>query len=113
MVPGGPESATAPACVKVPLKGLLPQQGRRVASPWGEVAVFLLSNGQPRAVLNRCPHKAGSLAEGIVCGEYVFCTQHDWKVCLKDGRAALPDVGRTRVFKACILGDDVVIEAED
>jgi nitrite reductase (NADH) small subunit len=102
---------TAPSvCVKVPLQGLMPQQGKRVASPWGELALFLLSNGEPRVVLNRCPHKAGTLAEGIVCGEYVFCTQHDWKICLKDGKAAPPDVGSTPVFKAKIQGEDVIIE---
>lgn len=98
--------------LKVPLEGLIPQQGRRVASPWGEVAVFLLSNGEPRALLNRCPHKGGTLAEGIVCGEYVFCTQHDWKICLKDGKAAPPDSGSTPVFKAGIVGQHVVIQKE-
>jgi nitrite reductase (NADH) small subunit len=106
--PSRPE--TARASVRVPLEGLALQQGKRVASPWGELALFLLSDGQPRAVLNRCPHKGGTLAEGIVCGEHVFCTQHDWKICLKDGKAAPPDVGSTPVFKASILGGDVVIE---
>lgn len=99
--------------VRVLLDALLQRQGRRVPSPWGELAVFLLSDGSPRALLNRCPHKSGSLAEGIVCGRHVYCTQHDWKICLDDGKAAAPDLGATRAFKASIIGGAVVIEAGD
>ncbi|HZH59580.1 MAG TPA: Rieske 2Fe-2S domain-containing protein, partial [Metabacillus sp.] len=47
-----------------------------------EVAVFKLSNGHVKAVENKCPHKGGVLSEGIVSGEHVFCTMHDWKICL-------------------------------
>jgi len=106
----GADAQSALGCVKVPKRELMVQQGKRVASPWGELAVFLLSNGEARAVLNRCPHKAGTLAEGIVCGDFVFCTQHDWKICLSDGKAAPPDVGSTPAFKARIAGEDILIE---
>jgi nitrite reductase (NADH) small subunit len=98
--------------VRVPLEGLLTGQGKRVHSPWGELALFLLSNGEPRAILNRCPHRGGTLAEGILCGAHVFCTQHDWKICLDDGKAVAPDLGSTPVFKATIVGENVVIEPE-
>lgn len=37
-----------------------------------EIAVFKLSSGSIRAVENRCPHKGGVLAEGVVSGEFVF-----------------------------------------
>ncbi|MGH7442255.1 MAG: Rieske 2Fe-2S domain-containing protein, partial [bacterium] len=101
------------AVFRVPLDALLRKQGRRVASPWGELAVFLLSDGSARAVLNRCPHRGGSLAEGIVCGSHVFCTQHDWEICLDTGRAGPPDEGTVRAFRASVSGDSVLVTAED
>ena len=85
--------------LKVPLAGLSPLHGRRVPSPQGEVALFRLSDGGLRAVLNRCPHKGGSLAEGIVSSDFVFCTQHDWKICLSNGEAQAPDMGCVKAFK--------------
>jgi nitrite reductase (NADH) small subunit len=88
--------------VRVPLAGLPPLHGRRVPSPAGELALFLLSDGSLKAVLNRCPHKSGSLAEGIVSGDSVFCTQHDWKICLSDGQAQAPDKGCVRTFPVTI-----------
>ncbi len=96
--------------LRVPRASLLKGQGRRVASPWGELAVFLRDDGCPKALLNRCPHRGGSLAEGIVCGDHVYCTQHDWKICLSDGKAAAPDEGATAVLRAYLEGSDVVVE---
>lgn len=104
------EKSAALSVLKIPLSSLLSEQGRRVQAGQTELAVFLLSNGEVRALENRCPHKGGSLAEGIVGGEYVFCTQHDWKICMNDGEAQAPDKGCTRTFKAWIEGDDAVIE---
>ena len=84
--------------VRVPLSGLSPLHGRRVPSPFGDIALFMLTGGGLRAVLNKCPHRGGSLAEGIVSGESVFCTQHDWKICLNDGEAQSPDKGCVKTF---------------
>jgi nitrite reductase (NADH) small subunit len=98
--------------IRVPLSGLIPLQGRRVESPLGELALFRLSDGGLRAVLNSCPHKGGSLAEGIVSGDFVFCTQHDWKICLKDGEAQAPDKGCVKAFTVRAEGGDAIIELE-
>lgn len=84
--------------LRVPLAGLTPLHGRRVPSGAGELALFMLTDGTLKVVLNQCPHKSGSLAEGIVSGEFVFCTQHDWKICLSDGQAQAPDKGCVRTF---------------
>jgi nitrite reductase (NADH) small subunit len=95
--------------IRVPLAGLNPLQGRRVPSPAGELALFMLSDGGLRAVLNRCPHRSGTLAEGIVSGDFVFCTQHDWKICLSDGQAQAPDKGCVRAFAVRAEGGYAVI----
>jgi nitrite reductase (NADH) small subunit len=108
-----PAATQAGQLLRLPLSSLLPEQGRRVASPWGELAVFLLEDGSVRAILNRCPHRQGSLAEGIVAGNFVFCTQHDWKICLSDGQAQAPDHGCTQVFHTKVEGQDLLISKED
>jgi nitrite reductase (NADH) small subunit len=94
----------------IPLAELLPEQGKRVSVGGRELAVFLQSDGSVRALLNRCPHKGGSLAEGIVAGPFVFCTQHDWKISLADGCAQAPDEGCTQTFPCRVEGHQVLIE---
>ena len=50
------------------------------------------------AVENKCPHKGGPLADGIVGGSTVTCPMHNWRVCLDSGsvtkpcEAGVPDV---------------------
>ncbi len=63
-----------------------------------EIAVFRLSDGTVRAVENRCPHKGGSLSEGMVCGSHIHCPLHDWKIDLRSGRVEEPDDGCITTF---------------
>ncbi|HZG17729.1 MAG TPA: nitrite reductase small subunit NirD [Candidatus Bathyarchaeia archaeon] len=63
-----------------------------------EIVIFRLSNGEYRAVENRCPHKGGPLAEGIISGQFVYCPLHDWKVCLEDGKVQAPDHGCVQTY---------------
>lgn len=58
-----------------------------------EIAIFRLSSGKVKAIQNQCPHKEGVLAEGIVCGDHVFCPMHDRKIHLPSGLVQLPDTG--------------------
>ncbi|WP_372630744.1 nitrite reductase small subunit NirD [Cohnella sp.] len=57
------------------------------------IALFRLSDGEVLAVENRCPHKGGTLSEGMVCGKVVHCPLHDWKVDLRSGKVQEPDEG--------------------
>jgi nitrite reductase (NADH) small subunit len=63
-----------------------------------EVALFKLSSGKLQAIQNRCPHKDGVLAEGIVCDEHVFCPLHDRKIHLPSGLVQAPDTGCVRTY---------------
>lgn len=83
--------------------------GKTVELEGREMALFLLDNGNVRAIENRCPHKGGTLAEGIVSGEYVYCTLHDWKISLQDGRVQAPDTGCIQTFEAVVEGNEVFI----
>ena len=74
-----------------------------------EIALFHLANGKIRAIENRCPHKGGVLAEGMVSGEHVFCPMHDWKINVNDGNVQAPDTGCVNTFPVEIENNDVYI----
>lgn len=78
-----------------------------------EIAVFTLENGEIRAIENRCPHKGGVLAEGIVSGDYVFCPMHDWKICLSDGNVQAPDQGCVQTYPVEVIEDQLFIILKD
>ncbi|NDI35152.1 nitrite reductase small subunit NirD [Chengkuizengella sediminis] len=77
--------------------------GKTVRFKEKELAIFRLTSGKILAIENRCPHKDGVLAEGIVSGEYVFCPLHDRKIDLSSGLVQKPDTG-------CVTTFDVYVE---
>jgi nitrite reductase [NAD(P)H] small subunit len=60
------------------------REGRAVAIAGHDIAVFNLGN-RFLAVENKCPHRGGPLADGIVSGGNVVCPLHAWKVDLASG----------------------------
>ncbi|MUG69130.1 nitrite reductase small subunit NirD [Paenibacillus validus] len=72
--------------------------GKTIRYQGEEVALFKLSGGKLHAIQNRCPHKQGVLAEGIVCDEHVFCPMHDRKIHLPTGVVQKPDTGCVRTY---------------
>ena len=82
---------------------------RRVSRERGmPVAVFRTAEDKVFALLDRCPHRAGPLSQGIVAGEGVACPLHNWTIGFADGCARAPDEGSTPVF-ACRVEADVVM----
>jgi nitrite reductase (NADH) small subunit len=74
-----------------------PREGRAVSVGGREIAIFNLGPAAELgagdrffAVDNRCPHKAGPLADGIVTGTSVVCPLHTWKVSLVSGAVERP-----------------------
>lgn len=65
------------------------REGRAVRLNGEEIAIFNLGE-KFLAVANRCPHRGGPLADGIVSGESVVCPLHAWKVCLTSGEVMRP-----------------------
>lgn len=74
----------AARCTDIPLR-----EGRSVRVDGREIAIFNLG-GRFLAIDNRCPHKGGPLAEGIVAGDAVVCPLHAWKVDLQTGAVSRP-----------------------
>jgi nitrite reductase (NADH) small subunit len=88
----------------------IPQrEGRAVQVGNREIAIFNLG-GRFLAVDNRCPHKGGPLADGIVSGATVVCPLHAWKISLETGEglssasaSSCVETFRTRVEHGVIL----------
>ena len=60
-------------------------QGRCYVVGNQEIAVFRQRDGSLFAIQNRCPHRMGPLAEGIVGGGRVLCPLHGHQFDLKTG----------------------------
>jgi nitrite reductase (NADH) small subunit len=60
------------------------REGRSVEVGGQDLAIFNLGN-RFLAVENRCPHRGGPLADGIVSGSTVVCPLHAWKIDLMTG----------------------------
>jgi nitrite reductase (NADH) small subunit len=58
-----------------------------------EIAIFHTLDNRFYALLNRCPHKAGPLSQGIVHGDVVTCPLHNWNISLRTGQALGEDAG--------------------
>ncbi|SDZ67905.1 nitrite reductase (NADH) small subunit [Evansella caseinilytica] len=96
--------------VKVAKINELPQKiGKVIKIDGHDIALFHLSSGKVRAVENKCPHKQGPLAEGMVSGEYVFCPLHDWKIDLTSGEVQKPDDGCVKTYETEVTDGVVYI----
>ena len=81
-----------------------------------ELAVFRTQGGEFFALVNKCPHKAGPLSQGIVHGSVVTCPLHNWNISLKTGEAlgedkgcvpTIPmkvDAGRMYLLRSAVIG---------
>ena len=87
---------------------------RRVQRAQGlPVALFRTADDQVFALLDRCPHKAGQLSQGMVFGHSVACPLHNWTIQLADGQAAAPDEGCTPSFACKVEGEQVLLSATE
>ncbi|GAE95110.1 nitrite reductase [Gracilibacillus boraciitolerans JCM 21714] len=85
--------------------------GKAVVIEDREIAVFRLTNGNVKAIENKCPHRGGGvLSEGMISGEHVFCPLHDWKINVNDGLVQAPDKGCVQTYKTRIEGNQVYVE---
>jgi len=93
-------------CADIPLR-----EGRSVRFGGREIALFNLGE-RFLAVANRCPHRQGPLADGIVAGATVVCPLHAWKVNLESGEVVRPSdqLACVERFRARVEGGDVLVE---
>lgn len=100
-----------------PVDQIAPGNARTLPVRGGEeIAVFRTMGGEFHALVNKCPHKAGPLSQGIVHGGVVTCPLHNWNISLKTGEAlgedkgcvpVIPlrvDAGRIYLLRDAVLG---------
>ena len=92
------------------LDDIPPRGARVVRTSLGCVAVFRTGHDEVFALDNRCPHKGGPLAEGIVHGTSVTCPLHNWVFSLETGEAQGADAGRVPTFPARIEAGRVLLD---
>lgn len=63
-----------------------------------EIAVFRLRNGEIFAISNQCPHRQGTLSDGIVGDTHVICPMHGREFDLVTGKGSNSEE-RVKVFK--------------
>jgi len=93
-------------CDNIPLR-----EGRVVNVGGRDIAIFNLGD-RFLAVVNRCPHNGGPLADGIVSGATVVCPLHAWRINLESGSVIKPantaaclQTFRTRIEEGVVLLD--------
>lgn len=96
-------------CRDIPLR-----EGRAVRVGNRDIAIFNLGD-RFLAVDNRCPHRAGPLADGIVSGAMVVCPLHAWKLSLETGKGVNGPSAYSCVetFRTRVEGGVVVLELTD
>jgi len=67
-----------------PCASIPPREGRCIELNGRQIAIFHTTEGF-LAVENRCPHRGGPLADGIVNGSAVVCPLHSRKFDLRSG----------------------------
>lgn len=92
---------------EIPLK-----EGRKVSWNAYEVAVFNLGD-EFLAVDNRCPHKNGPLADGLVAGKAVFCPLHNLKINLQTGCALSGGTGQVKAYPVKVIQGQVCVAFEE
>jgi nitrite reductase (NADH) small subunit len=101
-----------PTWIPVTDAGSIPlREGRRVLRGDKEIALFNLGD-RYLAVDNRCPHKSGPLADGIVSGASVFCPLHNWKISLESGCALAGGEGRVKSYPVRVIGTKIWVAFE-
>jgi nitrite reductase (NADH) small subunit len=89
----------------------IPSLGARVVkSARGDIAVFRTAADEVFALANKCPHKGGPLAQGIVHGSKVTCPLHNWTIQLENGCATAPDEGCVRRYPVRVEAGEVFLQ---
>ncbi|MBL8233285.1 MAG: nitrite reductase small subunit NirD [Bryobacterales bacterium] len=95
-----------------------PREGRAVKLGNVEVAIFNLG-GRFVALENRCPHRGGPLADGIVSSQgdvvTVTCPLHNWRISVESGRVVKPGgeaAACLRTFEVDVVDGIVTVRAD-
>jgi nitrite reductase (NADH) small subunit len=96
-----------------PVERIPPGQGRTYTLGEHHVAVFHTRRGEVYATQAACPHRKGSLADGMLGGTTVACPLHGYKFDVRCGAAVGNDCGELRVYPLAIERGEILITVPD
>lgn len=86
------------------------QAGKLVEAAGQAVALFQLG-GEYCAIDNVCPHRGGSLAEGMLNGNEISCPWHGARFDVRTGAVLCPPAPHgVRSFPVRVSGTDIEVE---
>ncbi len=90
----------------------IPARGARVVkTAQGCVAIFRTHDDRVFALDDACPHKNGTLSEGIVHGVAVTCPLHNWVINLETGMAEGADEGQVATYQIKVDNGRILLDA--
>ncbi len=84
-------------------------QGRPFVVGDRRVAVFRSRTGKFFATDDRCPHKGGPLADGVLVGDQIVCPLHAFRFRGDSGECDQPGVCAVQTYPVEVSGNDVVV----
>lgn len=89
----------------------IPPLGARVVENGStKIAIFRNTKDEVFALNDACPHRQGSLSQGIVHDTSVTCPLHNWKIDLTSGEAMGPDEGCTGHYDVKVEDGKIFLE---
>lgn len=89
----------------------IPKRGARIVKTHlGCIAVFRTQDDQVFAIDDACPHKQGSLSDGMVHGRAVTCPLHNWVIDLESGQALGAEEGRVATYETRVKNNRVFLD---
>jgi len=107
------EATTSPtATINLGRVSRIPEgQGRCYVVGSREIAVFRQRGGRLFAAENRCPHRQGPLAEGVLGGGRIICPLHGHQFNLETGAGSDPGEC-ARLFAVKEVEGDILLRLE-
>ncbi|HYF50583.1 MAG TPA: Rieske 2Fe-2S domain-containing protein [Planctomycetota bacterium] len=90
------------------VESIAPGHGRSYVVAGEEIAVFRQRNGRILAVQNRCPHRHGPLADGIVGNGKVVCPLHAHRFDLESGEGSEKHEC-VRTYPVQVLNGEIIV----
>ena len=87
---------------------LQPGEGKTIVVGDRELALFNVG-GQFHCIDNFCPHRGGSLGEGVLTDKTVACPLHGWRFDVTTGQSPVIPTAKVAAYEVVIAGADVKV----
>lgn len=98
--------------VRVAGTGDLKPGENKIVDVNGEKVALFNVNGEYFAIGNICPHRGGSLGEGILEEDVVACPLHGWKFNVKTGVSPMIPNAKVASYKVKVEDDNIFVSLQ-